>query len=65
MEGAAAAAAAAGAGVGWGVGCVNANVTNMKLDYYSIQNSVHMHQSKNSFEPELFPLLLTCHCVQI
>ena len=39
MEGAAAAAAAAAAGVGWGVGCVNANVTNMKLDYYSIQNS--------------------------
>lgn len=30
----------AGANVGWwGVGRVNANVTNMKIDYYSIQRS--------------------------
>lgn len=34
--------AGAGGGAGWGVGgvgCVNANVTNMKMDYYSIQSS--------------------------
>lgn len=31
--------AGAGVGVGWGVGCVNANVTNMKMDYYSLQSS--------------------------
>lgn len=35
------------------------------LLFHSKQHSVHMHQSKNSFEQELFPLLLTCHCVQI
>lgn len=28
-----------GGGVARGVGCVNANVTNMKMDYYSIQSS--------------------------
>ena len=30
--------AGAGGGVGLGVGCVNANVTNMKMDYSSIQS---------------------------